>query len=45
MSNASAGAVKLTVREQARAARAAVRKLALLSIERRNVVLVDDAKR
>jgi len=45
MSNAPAGAAKSSVREQARAARAAARKLALLSNETRNAVLLDVAKR
>src|SRR5882762_8848225 len=45
MSNAPAGAVKLSVREQARAARAAARKLALLSNDARNAVLLDVSKR
>ena len=45
MSNAPAGAVRLSVREQARAARAAARKLALLSNDTRNSVLLDVAKR
>src|SRR5215813_10063749 len=45
MSNAVASAGKPSVREQARAARAAARKLALLSNEVRNSVLLDVAKR
>src|SRR5882672_2103742 len=45
MSNAPAGAVKVSVREQARAARAAARKLALLSNDARNAVLLDVSKR
>lgn len=45
MSNAPTGAVKLDVREQARAARAAARKLALLSNDARNAVLLGVAKR
>jgi len=44
MSNAPAGVAKLTVREQARAARAAARKIALLSNDVRNGVLLDVAK-
>src|SRR5256885_1924895 len=45
MSNAPAGVVRLSVREQARAARAAARKLALLSNDARNAVLLDVSKR
>src|SRR5256886_9752643 len=45
MSNAPAGVVRLSVREEARAARAAARKLALLSNDARNSVLLDVAKR
>ncbi|HLZ12347.1 MAG TPA: glutamate-5-semialdehyde dehydrogenase [Candidatus Acidoferrum sp.] len=45
MSNAPAGGVKQSVREQARAARAAARKLALVSNDARNEVLLDVAKR
>jgi len=45
MSNAPAGVVRLSVREQARAARAAARKLALLSNDARNSVLLDVSKR
>jgi glutamate-5-semialdehyde dehydrogenase len=45
MSNAPASAVASTVREQARAARAAARKLALLSNDVRNGVLFAVAKR
>src|SRR5437762_9118326 len=45
MSNAPAGAVKLSVREQARAARAAERKLELLANDARNTVLLDVSKR
>src|SRR5260221_6761782 len=45
MSNAPAGAARLSVREQARAARAAARKLALLSNDARNSVLLDVSKR
>jgi glutamate-5-semialdehyde dehydrogenase len=45
MSHAPAGAVKLTVREQARAARAAARKLSLLSNDARNAALLEVAKR
>ncbi|HWT89043.1 MAG TPA: glutamate-5-semialdehyde dehydrogenase, partial [Candidatus Angelobacter sp.] len=44
MSNAPAGVVRLSVREQARAARAAARKLALLSNDARNAVLLDVSK-
>ncbi len=45
MSNAPVGVVKLSVREQARAARAAARKLALLSNDTRNAVLLEVSKR
>ena len=45
MSNATQPAAKISVREQARAARAAARKLALLSNEKRNAVLLAVAKR
>ncbi len=45
MSNAPASAAKPSVREQARAARAAARKLALLSNDVRNSVLLAVAKR
>ncbi|HET9802772.1 MAG TPA: hypothetical protein VFP96_06025, partial [Candidatus Acidoferrum sp.] len=45
MSNAPQPAAKISVREQARAARAAARKLALLSNEKRNAVLLAVAKR
>lgn len=45
MSNSSAGAVGLSVRAQARAARVASRKLALLSNDARNAVLQSVAKR
>jgi len=44
MSNAQSGAAKLSVRAQARAARAAARKLALLSNDERNAVLFAVAK-
>jgi len=45
MSNAPASAAKSSVREQARAARAAARKLALLSNEARNSLLLGVARR
>jgi glutamate-5-semialdehyde dehydrogenase len=45
VSNAPASAVKTSVREQARSARAAARKLALLSNDDRNSVLLAVAKR
>jgi len=45
MSNAPASAVKSSVREQARAARAAARKLALLSNDARNSILLGVARR
>lgn len=45
MSNASSTQAKLSVREQARAARTAARKLALLSDQERNAVLLAVAKR
>ncbi len=45
MSNAAQTATKLAVREQARAARAAARKLALLSNEQKNAVLLAVAKK
>ena len=45
MSNAPAGAAKLSVRAQAHAARTAARKLALLSNDARNSVLLAVAKR
>ena len=45
MSNAPAGAAKISVREQAKAARAAARKLALLSNEERNSVLLAVARK
>ena len=44
MSNARAGMAKLSVRAQASAARAAARKIALLSNDVRNGVLLDVAK-
>ena len=45
MSNAAQTATRLSVREQARAARAAARKLALLSNEQKNAVLLAVAKK
>lgn len=45
MSNAPASAAKSSVREQARAARAAARKLALLSNDARNSILLGVARR
>src|SRR5215470_13667402 len=45
MSNAPASAARISVREQARAARAASRKLALLSSDERNSVLLVVAKK
>src|SRR5215475_12270283 len=45
MTNVSASAAKISVREQARAARAASRKLALLSNDQRNSVLLSVAKK
>src|SRR5215470_18941046 len=45
MSNAPASAARISVREQARAARAAARKLALLSNDERNSVLLAVARK
>ena len=45
MSNAPASAIRMSVREQARAARAAARKLAVLSNEKRNSVLLAVARK
>jgi glutamate-5-semialdehyde dehydrogenase len=45
MSHSSAGAVRLSVRAQARAARGAARKLALLSNDARNAILHNVARR